>query len=74
MNGRPRELEPEDGIGLEWRDGSGEEGALVAGEPVQNEMANKREQDGVVACAACLAGAAEAVMASVHAPGSEGPS
>ena len=46
----------------------------MASEPVPNEMADKRERDGVVTRAAGLAEAAEAMMASVRSLGSEGPS
>ena len=45
----------------------------MAGEPVPDEMADERERDCVVAGAACLAGAAEAMTAPVRSPGGEGP-
>ena len=45
----------------------------MAGEPMPDEMADERERDGVVAGAVCLAGAAEAMNASVRSPGGEGP-
>ena len=45
----------------------------MAGEPVPDEIADERERDGVVAGAACLAGAAEAMKVSVRSPGGKGP-
>ena len=46
----------------------------MGGEPVPNEMADEREQDCVVARAACLAGSSKTMMVTVRAPSSEGPS
>ena len=73
MQRGPREVDAQDGVRFERGNDAGEVVAVGAGEPGPDVVADEGPRDGVVTRAAGLAGLAEAVVPTVSAAGSEGP-